>query len=314
MQLSSLLLTAAVSLVEFQGVPDAGGVVVDSCVVNLMDEVKLPADLPSQEAGVLTILRKGAAGADGALSWGERVSAGMNVAAGDLLGQIDNVMPGIMHEVAQRTLEIANKEAGNLVSVKYAEAAHDVAVSDYDTALATNEISRGTVTKTEIRRLVLLCKQYELQIEQAEYELEVAEISVKAQEAQLRAADADMARRNIVSPIDGIIVEVYPHEKEWVRPGEPIVHIVRMDQLRVEGKIDYSHSAGVVAGSTVKVTAVLPNGRPHVFTGQIDSVSPLVDLSNRLAVRAVVKNQPAAEAGQWILRPGMQVHMTILPR
>ncbi len=314
MQLSSLLLTAAVSLVEFQGVPDAGGVVVDSCLVELMDEVKLPADLPSQEAGVLTILRKGIANADGTLSWEERVSAGMNVAEGDLLGQIDNVMPGIMHEVAQAKLEIANKEAGNLVSVRYAEAAYDVAVADHATALATNKLSEGTVPKTEIRRLVLLCRQYELQIEQADYELEVARISVKAQEAQLRAADADMARRNIVSPIDGVIIEVYPHEKEWLRPGEPIVHIVRMDQLWVEGKLDYSRSAGVKPDSIVKVTAAGPNGRPHVLTGQIVFVSPLITQSKRLEVRAVVKNQTDKETGQWLLRPGMQVHMTIHPR
>ena len=89
MQLSSLLLTAVVGLTGFQGVAPDGGIPISPCLVTLIDEVKLPADLPSQEAGVLTTLRTEIPGPDGKPVM-VRVRAGMEVKQGQLLGQIDN--------------------------------------------------------------------------------------------------------------------------------------------------------------------------------------------------------------------------------
>ena len=311
MQLSSLVLTAVVGLAGFQGTPQGQDIEIEQCVVKLMDEVKLPANLPSQEAGVLTALRTEAIGADGKPSW-VRVRAGMAVKKGQLLGQIDNQMAKKLKEVAQYKLEIAMEEAGNQVSVDYAKAAHDVAIADYESAKVANR-NVTAIPKAELRRLALLCEQFKLQTEQAEYELGIAAISVQAQQAQLEAAEHDLARRDIVSPIDGVIEEVYPHEGEWLHPGDPIVYIVRMDRLWVQGRLDatkYS-PADVVAGRKVELTAVLPGIGPCTFAGWIDYVSPIVDSDNRFKVRAEVVNRSDERSGQWLLRPGWQTTMTI---
>ena len=311
MQLSSLVLTAVVGLAGFQGAPRDGGIPISQCVVTLIDEVKLPADLPSQEAGVLTTLRTEVAWADGKTTL-EPVSAGMKVKKGQLLGQIDNKMAQKMKEVAAYKLAIAVEEAGNQVSVDYAKAAHKVALADLESAKEANLSVEGTITKTEIRRHALSCDQFMLQTEQALYELGIAAISVQAQQAQLEAAEHDLGRRNIISPIDGEIIDVYPHEGEWLRPGDPIVHIVRMDQLWVEGRLDSTqYSPADVAGRTVIVVAVLPRRGIHEFEGKIDFVSPIVDGDNRFKVRAIVVNKSDGQSGQWLLRPGMETTMTI---
>jgi multidrug efflux pump subunit AcrA (membrane-fusion protein) len=311
MQLSSLLLTAVVSLAGFQGAPPDGGIPISQCVVTLKDEVRLPADLPSQEAGVLTTLRTKVRWADGTTSL-EPVSAGMEVKKGQVLGQIDNQMAEKMKEVAEHKLAIAEEEAGNEVSVKYAKVAHKVALADLKSAKEANLVVPGTIPNSELRRLALLCDQFDLQTEQAIYELGIAAISVQAQQAQLDAAKHDVGRRDIISRIDGVIVEVYPHEGEWLRPGDPIVHIVRMDQLWVEGRLDSTqYSPADVAGRPVIVGAVLSRRGQYEFEGRIDFVSPIVDADNRFKVRAIVVNKSDQQSGQWLLRPGMETTMTI---
>jgi len=231
----------------------------------------------------------------------------MEVKKGQLLGQIDNQMAQKMKEVAEHKLAVAKEEAGNEVSVEYARVAHEVAKADYDTAVEANRFVEGTIPKTELRRYYLLCEQYRLQTEQALYELGIAAISVHAQKAQLEAAELDLARRDIISPIDGVIVEVYPHEGEWLRPGDPIVHIVRMKELWVEGRLDSTQYSPVdVAGRPVVATL-----GQHEFPGRIDFVSPIVDGDNHFKVRAVVVQEPDKQSGQWLLRPGMQTTITI---
>ena len=311
MQLSSLLLTAVVSLTGFQAAQESGGITISPCLVTLIDEVRLPANLPSQEAGVLTSLKTEVVAADGRRSL-VRVRAGMDVKQGQLLGQIDNQMAQKMKEVAEYKLQIAVKEANNQVSVDYAEVAHKVAIADLDSNEKANLDVPGTIPMSELRRLALLCDQFRLQTEQALYELGIAAISVQTQQAQLEAAIHDLGRRDIISPIDGVIVDVYPHEGEWLRPGDPIVHIVRMDQLWVEGRLEsLVHSPAAVSGRTVEVIATLPGMGQHVFEGRIDFVSPMVDGDNRFKVRAIVVNKSDQQSGQWLLRPGMQTTMTI---
>ena len=312
MQLSSLLLTAAVSLAGFQAAPAGEDVTIDVCVVKLIDEVKLPADLPSQEAGVLTVLRTEVVGANGQRSL-ERVRAGMSVVEGQVLGQIDDQLAGKMREVAQYKLEIAKKEAGNEVSVDYAQAAWAVADADYLSAEKANTkrpgdgSTDGTPADGPAMQAVRAADRAG-----PEYELDIAKVSVKAQQAQLEASEHDLARRKIISPINGVIVDVYPHEKEWLHPRRSDRTYCANGSTR-GGRAARSTLArpAVVAGNPVTVTADLPDGRQHSFKGRIDFVSPLVDGDERLTVRAVVMNQPDRVPGEWLLRPGRRVKMTI---
>ena len=86
-------------------------VVLPDCVVSLADEVAVPA----QEAGVLVKIP---------------VRDGQQVTKGDLLAQIDDIVPRAKQNVAMYKLKAALKEATDDINKRFSEASADVAYAD----------------------------------------------------------------------------------------------------------------------------------------------------------------------------------------
>ncbi len=159
---------------------------------------------------------------------------------------------------------------------------------------------------------------YELQKQKAEHELNLAKVAVRIREAEAEGAWLALQRHIIRSPVDGIIVEVHRDIGEWVKPGDTVLRIVRMDRMRIEGYLAVSevHPAEV-ADQPVLVRITTPMGAIPVgqnaadvtFTGQVVFVSPLIEAGGRYLVRAEVENRQSN--GQWVLRPGLSADMVI---
>ena len=64
-------------------------------------------------------------------------------------------------------------------------------------------------------------------------EVSVAKARVKYAEAQLAAAKAAIADLELISPLDGVISEVYINPSERVTPGSPVLLIGDLEQLQV---------------------------------------------------------------------------------
>jgi multidrug resistance efflux pump len=123
----------------------------------------------------------------------------------------------------------------------------------------------------------------------------------------LKITELDVQRRQVKAPFDGVIVEVFVHEGEWVRSGDPILRVVHMDQLRVEGSLDANRiTPGDVDGKDVTVSL---KGQSQEFHGKVVWASPIVEPGGRFRVRAEVANQK--NGGHWLLRPGMGATMRI---
>ncbi|NUQ60838.1 MAG: HlyD family efflux transporter periplasmic adaptor subunit, partial [Pirellulales bacterium] len=138
----------------------------------------------------------------------------------------------------------------------------------------------------------------------------IAAVSVSVRKGELDAAGLDVERRQITSPLDGVIVKRHLHEGEWVRPGDPVLHIVRMDRLRIEAFLDARQvSPGEVDGKPVVVEVALAHGRTEPFPGKIVFVSPTVEAGPRFLVKAEVINRKENE--HWLLRPGQNARMSI---
>ncbi len=83
-----------------------------------------------------------------------------------------------------------------------------------------------------------------------------------------------------------------------------------MDRLRVEGFLDGArYNPADVARRPARVTFTLAGGRRVELPGQIVFVNPEVQAGNKHRVRALVQNRQ--EQGEWLLRPGMNVEMSI---
>ena len=272
----------------------AAGPVLENCFVMLVEE----ADIPAQEAGVLAELK---------------VAEGTGVRAGDLLVKIDDRRAEIDKRLAADQYASAREKADNDINFRYATAAADVAEAAYQAALDANRRVDNSVASSEVRKLKLEHRRAVLQIEQSR--LERSTMGHEAQEAaaKLEAADDNLRRRKITSPLDGVVVDVRRHVGEWVQPGDVVLHVVRLDRLRVEGFVKAADApASRIRGRDVTVAVELPaqaGKERHEVTGKVVFVSPLLQTGGDYRVWAEVKNRQ--QDGQWLLQPGQPVSMRV---
>lgn len=262
-----------------------------NCLLSLDDEALVPA----QEAGVLLKIP---------------AKEGQQVAKGDLLAQIDDVLAQREYEVARYKLNVAEKQATDDIDVRYARAAYDVAEKKLIKYLEANRKTPGTVPETEVDVQKLERDKFRLSIEKAQKDLVIADLQRQVSEAEMKAAEAKVERRRIVAPLDAVVVELTHHEGEWVQPGDPVMRLVRVDRLRVEGFLNArDFRASEIKGRPVSVEVELARGQKEVFPGRIVYVKPLVEAGGEFLVRAEVENR--RENGVWVLCPGLNAKMTI---
>ena len=119
-----------------------------------------------------------------------------------------------------------------------------------------------------------------------------------------------LAKLQVDAPIDGIVVELFKHAGEWVEPGQPVLRMVRMDRLRVEGFLRADKLApNEVLGKPVTIRVRLVRDKTVELKSRISFVSPLVEGSGEYRVWADISNQIAN--GHWLIRPGLLAEMTI---
>ena len=94
-----------------------------------------------------------------------------------------------------------------------------------------------------------------------------------------------------------MVVERRKRNGEWVQPGDPVIHVMRLDRLRVEGFVPAAdYAAGEIDGRNVTITVVLAHGRREQFQGKVVFVNPEVDANGEFRVWAEVFNRQEKRA------------------
>jgi macrolide-specific efflux system membrane fusion protein len=227
-----------------------------------------------------------------------------------LLGQIDDREARMAKEVAELKLSASDERVANDVEVRYARKAAEVARAEYDEAIDANRREPGTYSAAEVRRLKLNWEKLLLQIEQSEVQHKIDSYENNIQRAEVKAAQMGIDKRKIDAPIDGIVVELYKKRGEWVEPGQPLVRVVRMDKLRVEGYLPSEQfTPAELLGRDATIVIRLARGHSVNFRTKISFVSPLVEGSGEYRLWADLNN--TAPNGYWLVRPGLTAEMTI---
>src|SRR5512135_758858 len=224
------------------------------------------------------------------------VRPGDRVKGGQVLGRLFN--KDVLAELESRTVAIESRET----AVHQREAAFEV-------------------ERTKLRRAGILYNRnvavsmQELQLQQlavktAELELQAAIQSRRMAEAQLYAAKAMVAAREIVSPHDGVIVEVYKNVGEAITVGIPIYKVDAIDRMRVTGYLDAGDAWRVCQGQAVRIMPELEGGdlpiEREAFEGEITFVDSEVDPKTRTCrVFAEVENRGG------LLRSGLECRLEI---
>lgn len=271
--------------------PSAGVVQVPDCIIYLLEDVQVPA----LEAGAIKTLT---------------VTEGAVVKKGQPLAVLDDREPLVRKLKAELERDAALAKASDDVEIRFAEASFAFSTAELNRLLSIERKSQNTVSGSELEKAKLARQRDELQIEKAKLDLKVAKMTAEVHQAEVDAVDVALARRQIVSPVDGEVATVFHERQEWVNAGEPVVQVVRMDRLRVEGFVAASEvNVSEIAGGNVVVDVQLARGRKERFSGKVVFISPIVTSGGKYRVRAEVENR--REQSQWLLRPGMNATMTV---
>ncbi len=259
---------------------------VQSVVLRLLEE----AEVPAQEAGVIT---------------GVAVVEGQSVKQGDLLAQIDDQVARLAADAAKAKYEIARAKATNDVRIRFAQKETDVSEAELRRSTESIEHFPNSVSQSQLDVEQLTVQKNRLEAEQARHEQEIAALEMKQQEAELNATRAQITRRRIVAPFDGVIVQIYARKGEWAEPGQKALRIVNVDRLKAEGFIRAEDATNNLVGRKIGLS-VEPAGAHNTVSGKIVFVSPEVDpITGQVRVWAEIDNHDGR------LRPGQPARMEI---
>ena len=169
----------------------------------------------------------------------------------------------------------------------------------------TAGISIGMVSEGD--RYVLLTDIMGEEDHYGDIDFKVAGMSRFVRLAEYNAAEEVLGRCGIEAPVDGVVTKVYRHAGEWVKPGDPVFRLVRIDRLRAEGFLEAKYATKDLTGAPVRLV-VEQGGRQAEFPGKIVFVSPEIDPVNGQArVWAEIENE------EMRLRAGMRGTL-LIPR
>lgn len=263
------------------------------CLVSLIDDVEVSAAKP----GVLTILG---------------VKEGDQIQQGAALATVDDLQAKHQMESARADHAAARAKADSELEIEYAVATHRTAEAEHRVAMTANASLANTVAAVEVEKLRLAAEQARIKIGVSKLERLVHDSEAQSFAAKARLAEAEFERHHLAAPIAGEVVEVFFRRGEWVEPGKPVLRLVRLDRLRVEGFVRFAdHAPANVLRRPVQVEIVNSGGRRETFVGTVTFVSPLVQPGGEYRIWAEVENRRSGD--QWLLRPGLEAEMTIVP-
>jgi macrolide-specific efflux system membrane fusion protein len=258
-------------------------------LVKLIDQL----DVPSREAGQIVQLD---------------VQEGARVKAGEVLARLDDTEVRFAEQRAQVELQIAGEQARSDIDARSAQRSLATAEMELKRAEDTRQRLRDLVTETEIDKLRLGADQARLAVEKAQHESAVARLQQSLKKVEADFAAQRVARRSLLAPFPGVVVQLFKHVGEWAEPGDKVLRVIRLDRLRAEGFLEAGQAAGSLEGRPVTLTVDLPGKSAATFSGKLIFVSPEIDPFNR-SVRVLAE----IENPQSLLKPGLRGTLTIRP-
>lgn len=192
------------------------------------------------------------------------VKEGDHVAPGDVLLLLDN-------EITEARLAIAKINAEGKGRLMATQAEMDIQQQRYDQL--ERLISSGGTNSAELSR-------QRATLAQAQGNHIIAEEEQKAFKLEVKQIEAELKRRVLTSPIDGIVVDITKDIAEPVsltaaRPDDYLVRVVEIDRLKCIGHVPALFARGLKKGNTLRLR--VEDGEPVVVQGTVEFVSPVID-------------------------------------
>ncbi|MDP6449647.1 MAG: efflux RND transporter periplasmic adaptor subunit [Lentisphaeria bacterium] len=130
--------------------------------------------------------------------------------------------------------------------------------------------------------------QHDLQKDLDRLELQQLEISEAREKLEYEQAEEQLAMRNIVSPVDGIVEEVYLEVGANCDPRQALVRIVDISRFYFIANIEPEVAADLALEQPVQLVV---EGSDKKIEGKVSFISPVVDQASGLRrIRAIFDN------------------------
>jgi len=193
-------------------------------------------------------------------------------------------------------------------------AADKLAQSEHLEARLMKKANENSVTASKPTYPLSDVQRAELRAEAADLQTGVKQHEKNLAGLELEHAKAELKTFHVVTPIDGIVTDVFKRSGEGVQQGEAILEVVNTSMIRVEDRIPASVAARVKVGTPVKVRFSLggsPSQGPPV---------PRVEIEGRIGFVDVTVEPQAQSVRVWaeisnpkgLLRAGTPAEMEIL--
>lgn len=174
---------------------------------------------------------------------------GISVARGDMLIKLNDSV--IAAEVAR-----ARKQSTLTTEIEFAEVALATALEGQTQKREANVRRPGAFTPSEMRQVDLEVRKGEAQLAKANEDKGLAELDLKIKEAQLN-------QYTVYAPFDGFVTKVQKYPGQNVRPGDPVLTLTDMSELRASVKVHFKHRDLLFVGDEVEIRIVTQRGAPE---------------------------------------------------
>jgi membrane fusion protein, multidrug efflux system len=176
-------------------------------------------------------------------------------------------------------------------------------VARLDDAQLTAEFDRAAALRDQSKSRFERVRSIVEQKAAAQQDLDDAAAALKVTDANLALAQARLSKTRIIAPFSGQIGARRVSVGAFLRAGQPIADLARLDRLRVEFSVPERVLANLRRGAEVRVQTTAYSG--YEVTGKIIAIDPMLDPNTRTArVVAEVAN-PALR-----FRPGMSANVS----
>ncbi len=238
-----------------------------------------------------------------------QVREGASIRRGELLGRLDDVESQLKVKRAQLELQLATEKAESDDSIKAARVVKDVSQAEFERARQAKQTTPGSISQSEYGKLWLEAEKANHELARLLDEQQFAVITSQTKKVELELAQLALEERAIVSPLDGIVVQLHRREGEWVHPGDKVIRVVRIDRLRVEAYVNLHSKLTALENAAVMLQVEFPDAPVQEFSGELVFVHPEADpVNGQIRVWAEIDNRDR------LLRPGQRGRLKIFPR
>lgn len=268
---------------------------------------------------------------------GRAVEEGISVKAGALIAQIDdreyNFQLGAARakKSAARAAEFSAEASLNQrqAAVAAAKAATANSQANYNGKLrelerqqklfASNATTSQSVdlAQTEFEQAEAELSKAKANEQSAEAEIETAKAAIQQAIAAtfqaasaLEEAELNFAETRIYAPMDCVVSEKYTDPGTMLSSSTPIVKLVAMDTVKAMISVPVNQLEKITPGKTKATLTAAGLAQPIECT--IGKIYPTVNLATRTAQVEIRVTNPQDEAGNFVLRPGMYVSVSVL--